>query len=212
MMTSAKVLIVEDDWLVAHELARTLEEDGYQVVAIANNGTDAIRLAESHKPEVVLMDLCLDGQIGGGGAASEIQTKQAAEIIFVTGHTDQVALEAAKQVRSSGYLVKPCTREQLRASVEIAVANLHRQALEAREATCCTAGQDAEEAELSALSEREREVFEYLASGERVAEVATKLFISSHTVRKHSKAIFRKLSVHSQVELIRRFGRRRLPA
>jgi DNA-binding NarL/FixJ family response regulator len=60
---------------------------------------------------------------------------------------------------------------------------------------------------LGELSAREREVFELLAFGYRAAEIARDLFISQHTVRKHSKTIFRKLQVHSQIELMRRHGR-----
>jgi CRP-like cAMP-binding protein/CheY-like chemotaxis protein len=118
-----RVLIAEDEAVVALDIRHELESAGYTVVDQVNNGRDAITKALELKPDVVLMDITMPGDIDGIKAAQEIGEKLGAPIIFVTAHSDEVTLQRAKLTRPSGYIMKPFEPNELRANIEIA---LHR--------------------------------------------------------------------------------------
>lgn len=118
-----KVLIAEDEAVVALDIRHELESAGYTVVDQVNNGSDAVKRALELKPDVVLMDITMPGEVDGIKAAQEIGERLGAPIIFVTAHSDEVTLQRAKLTRPSGYIMKPFEPNELRANIEIA---LHR--------------------------------------------------------------------------------------
>ncbi len=117
------VLIVEDETIVALDISHELTSAGYTVAAQVTNGRDAIAKSLELKPDVILMDITLPGDIDGIKAAEEIGQKLGTPIIFVTAHSDEVTLQRAKLTRPSGYVMKPFEPNELRANIEIA---LHR--------------------------------------------------------------------------------------
>jgi len=124
---SPRILVVEDESLVAMDIQESLEEHGYQVAAVVDNGEDAIRAAESHKPSLVLMDIKLKGQMSGIAAAQTIRERLRTPIIFLTAYADEGTLQKAKLVEPYGYILKPFEALELRAAVEVA---LHRRSME----------------------------------------------------------------------------------
>jgi CRP-like cAMP-binding protein/CheY-like chemotaxis protein len=120
---STNVLIAEDEALVALDISHELASAGYTVIGQATNGKDAITKALELKPDVVLMDITMPGEIDGIKAAEEIGLKLGTPIIFVTAHSDEATLQRAKLSRPSGYVMKPFEPNELRANIEIA---LHR--------------------------------------------------------------------------------------
>jgi CRP-like cAMP-binding protein/AmiR/NasT family two-component response regulator len=117
------VLIAEDEALVALDISHELASAGYTVVGQATNGKEAVQKALELKPDVILMDITMPGEIDGIKAAEEIGQKIGTPIIFVTAHSDEVTLQRAKLTRPSGYIMKPFEPNELRANIEIA---LHR--------------------------------------------------------------------------------------
>jgi CRP-like cAMP-binding protein/AmiR/NasT family two-component response regulator len=117
------VLIAEDEALVALDISHELASAGYTVVGQVTNGKDAVQKALELKPDVILMDITMPGEIDGIHAAEEIGQKVGTPIIFVTAHSDEVTLQRAKLTRPSGYIMKPFEPNELRANIEIA---LHR--------------------------------------------------------------------------------------
>jgi signal transduction histidine kinase/DNA-binding NarL/FixJ family response regulator len=115
------VLIVEDESIVALDLKQRLQSLGYEVVAIASSGEEAIRQAASNQPDLVLMDIKLKGEMDGVEAAQVIRARQGLPVIFLTAYADAETLDRAKHTRPYGYLIKPFEDKDLRTTVEIAL-------------------------------------------------------------------------------------------
>ncbi len=104
---SKKVLIVEDEIINAMALATVIPGWGYEVVGMVTSGEDAIRAAEAHRPDVVLMDINIHGSIDGIGAAREIIGPLRIPVIFMTGYDDEDTVRAAQELKPLAFLVKP---------------------------------------------------------------------------------------------------------
>jgi two-component system, response regulator PdtaR len=113
--TSSKksVLIAEDDAFQAFVMEKMLKKIHYPVVGKAKTGEDAIQLTDRLKPDIILMDIILAGQMDGITAASEILKKNPVSIIYVTGNADKSYLERAQKTKHSAYLIKPITLQLL---------------------------------------------------------------------------------------------------
>ncbi len=120
-MPAAKILIVEDEGLTAMELQRKLKMAGYDVPTFAFSGKEAIKKAEEIKPDLVLMDIFLKGQIDGIDAAGEIKRKLDVPIIYLTAHGDQKTKERAKSTEPFAYLLKPFDVDILRQNIDQAL-------------------------------------------------------------------------------------------
>jgi signal transduction histidine kinase len=123
-----RILIVEDEQLVALDLAGTLEELGYEVVGMAARGEDAVVRARELEPQLILMDVRLAGQLDGIQTAEAICDTRNVPVVYLTAHSDNETLQRAAG-GASGYLVKPFKAPELRCVIEIA---LHKHASEAR--------------------------------------------------------------------------------
>jgi CRP-like cAMP-binding protein/CheY-like chemotaxis protein len=117
------VLIAEDEALVALDISHELESAGYTVIEQVSNGRDAVKKAFELKPDIILMDISMPGEIDGIQAADEIRSKQGTPIVFVTAHSDEATLQRAKITHPSGYVMKPFEPNELRAHIEIALYN-----------------------------------------------------------------------------------------
>jgi signal transduction histidine kinase len=125
----ARILVVEDERIVARDLAGTLTELGYAVPATVATGEDAIAHVRDLQPDLVLMDIRLAGAIDGIQAASSVREEHGIPVIYLTAHSDDETLRRALQTEPVGYLVKPYSPPQLRCAIEIA---LHRREINAR--------------------------------------------------------------------------------
>lgn len=120
-MMQAKVLIVDDEVVVAEDIRRQLRSLGYTVVGVASSGADAIRLAGEHRPELILMDIKLKGAMDGIEAARSIQLMFDIPVIYLTAFSDEETLERARHTLPLAYLIKPFVSSDLRAAVELAL-------------------------------------------------------------------------------------------
>lgn len=121
-MLKSKILIVEDESIIALDIKTSLLDAGYDVVAIAVCGEDAITFATQHEPNLILMDIRLRGKMDGIEAATEIVKRCHAPIIFLTAHADKYTLDRAKLTGPFGYLIKPFEDHNLITTIEIALA------------------------------------------------------------------------------------------
>lgn len=120
-MGKTKILIVEDEFLVAKALEETLEEHGYEVIPPASNAMEAVRLATTHAPDLVLMDVYLGKGTDGVEAATYIHRDLAIPIVFVTSYSDTATLERAEAAEPLGYLSKPYRTADLLKTITIAL-------------------------------------------------------------------------------------------
>ncbi len=120
-MPRERILITEDEIVVAEDLRVTLTGMGYQVAGVASSKSEAIAMAESTHPDLVLMDIQLNGLGDGIGAAAEINDRHRIPVVFLTAHADQATLNRAKETLPFGYVVKPFEEHGLRASIETAL-------------------------------------------------------------------------------------------
>ncbi len=111
--TPLRILIVEDHGIIALGLKRELASLGHDVVGVADNARDALNAASELKPDLVLMDIGLEGETDGIGAASAIRCKADIPVIFLTAQSDPGTLERARKVSPAGYVLKPFDRADL---------------------------------------------------------------------------------------------------
>lgn len=119
---SINLMVVEDERVVAFDLKNQLQSFGYRVGAIAASGEQAIRLAAEVAPDLVLMDIRLEGTMDGIDAATEIQARYQIPVIYVTAFAEDDTLNRALASRPFGYLVKPWDLRELHASIQMALA------------------------------------------------------------------------------------------
>jgi CheY-like chemotaxis protein len=119
-MTTKRIMVVEDDVIIASLIESRLKKIGYTVSGIFDTGEDAIAGAAELKPDLVLMDIRLRGEIDGIDAAGEITSRLGIPCIFLTSYSDTDTIERAKAVKPEGFVLKPFTDDALRSSIEIA--------------------------------------------------------------------------------------------
>jgi two-component system, response regulator PdtaR len=122
-MSKAKILVVEDEWIIANDIKDSLVELGYRVTAIAASGEDALARIEEEVPDLVLMDIVLKGQMNGIETARAIIATRDIPIIYLTAYDNQFLVDKAKQTEHFGYLLKPFKDRELHIAIDMA---LHR--------------------------------------------------------------------------------------
>src|SRR5688572_24391621 len=120
-MTRPKVLVVDDEIIIARGLESRLTNLGYEVLQIASSGSEAMNVAEQTKPDLVLMDIVLKGEMDGIETAAQIRRRWGVPIIYLTAYTDDATLERARVTEPFGYIVKPFSERELRANIEMAL-------------------------------------------------------------------------------------------
>lgn len=120
-MAGIKILVVEDEFIVANDIRNSLEAMGYAVVGIAASGEKAIKKAKTEKPDLILMDIMLRGEMNGIEAAKEILARFNVPVVFLTAYADPLVIEQAKAAKPFGYLIKSYEDRQLKATIEIAL-------------------------------------------------------------------------------------------
>lgn len=127
-MKQARILIVEDDSSIGNIFEKTLYSLGYQVIGTTASGEDAVKIAEEERPDLILMDIMLEGRMDGIEAGQVIFHSLNIPVVFVTAFMDENFLEQAKKSHMLfGYLIKPVSKFQLRSQIEIL---LHQHKLE----------------------------------------------------------------------------------
>jgi len=121
MMTKKQILIVEDESIVAEHIRRSLQNMGYSVPSVASSGMKAIKEVEDKNPDLVLMDIVLDGEMDGIETANILRSRFNIPVIFLTAYSDENILERAKITEPFGYVIKPFNERDLHINIEIAL-------------------------------------------------------------------------------------------
>ena len=120
-MAKTNILDVEDESIVSKDIQHSLKKLGYNVVGSASTGEKAIDLAMELKPDLVLMDIMLKGQLTGIDAAEEIRNSLKIPVIFLTAYADDATLEKAKVTEPYGYIIKPFKEIDIHTSIDMAL-------------------------------------------------------------------------------------------
>jgi DNA-binding NarL/FixJ family response regulator len=199
-MPTEKILIVEDDQTTAAVLRLYLGNMGYDIVNVATTGRDAIEMAKSYQPDLVLMDIYLGKGLNGVDAAEIIVKHYHTPVVFVTSYADKTTLERAKSVEPLGYINKPLRETDLRTTIEFALAKVKPKTKKIDSKT----GPSIHEILMSlyGLTRTEAKVVEKLVEYPEINFVAEALDIKVSTARTHLKRIYRKTDTNRQSVLL----------
>ncbi|MDP3623543.1 MAG: response regulator [Methanobacteriaceae archaeon] len=120
-MSEVKILIVEDERILALGLKKKLENLGFMVTATASTGEDAIKSVKSDKPDLILMDIVLKGEMDGIDAAKLIISMYDIPVIYLTAYADDKTINRAAHTYPYGYLMKPYKERELKANIDMAL-------------------------------------------------------------------------------------------
>ncbi|HET7246801.1 MAG TPA: response regulator transcription factor [Streptosporangiaceae bacterium] len=209
-----RVLIADDQRVVRDGLSMLVSLiDDVEIVGLASDGTEAVRLAEEHHPDVILMDLRMPGADGATATAQVRERLPGTQVLVLTTYADEAAILAALRAGALGYLTKDASAEQIEAAVRaVHAGQTHLDpAVQARLVATVT-GQGGRPAPDQAggagpppagLTSREAEVLTLLASGLSNAEIAQRLFLSNATVKTHINRIFAKTGARDRAQAVR---------
>lgn len=155
-MNPIKILVVEDEVIVAEDIAGRLKKLGYAVAGTVSSGEEAIQKAAETQPDLVLMDIVLKGEMDGVTASEQIRNNTDIPTVFLTAYADEKTLQRAKLTDPFGYIVKPFQQNDLRVAIEIAV---HRHEIE----TKMRKALEASEASREATEEKARRQNQYIS-------------------------------------------------
>jgi DNA-binding LytR/AlgR family response regulator len=122
-MNKVKILVVEDEMIIADNICDTLQDLGYETLEPAISYTEAIETIETEKPDIAILDIQLSGKKTGIDIAKKIREIYNFPFIFLTSNADSLTVNLAKEVRPPAYLIKPFSKEELYTSIEIALSN-----------------------------------------------------------------------------------------
>lgn len=188
---TTRILIVEDDPIIALELGQVLQQAGYRVAGKAHTAVRAIDKLAGGNIDFVLLDINLGNGQSGIDIARLLHETYHLPYIFLTAFSDEHTLAAAKEQAPYGYLVKPFQAPTLLSTISVALSNFQR----------LQRGINFDRLPAS-LTKQEQRLCEHLVGGKSYQEVADELFISINTVRYHIKNLYLKLDVNSRAELV----------
>lgn len=120
-MSKPNILVVEDESIVSKDIQHSLKKLGYNVVGAAATGEKALELVRLERPDIVLMDIMLKGEMNGIETAEIIRNELAIPVIFLTAYADESTLAKAKVTEPYGYIIKPFKEIDLHTSIEMAI-------------------------------------------------------------------------------------------
>jgi two-component system, response regulator PdtaR len=217
------ILIVEDQRIVALDIQQMLHGLGYDPFAIACSAEQALARAGERHPDLVLMDIRIQGERDGIQAAKLLRDRFDLPIIYLTAHADEATLDRAKRTEPHGYLLKPVREAELRSIVEVTLYKYAKQRLLRSRHTRDACGRSAfvkeaaggtklpDSAESGAehagrestLSTREREVLVLIVRGHTSKEIAAMLRVAKPTVDTYRKRLGEKLGARGRAALVK---------
>jgi CheY-like chemotaxis protein len=120
-MSQSRILVVEDELIIANNIQRALDSLGYRVCAHAETGEEALQKAKQEKPDLALMDIKIKGDMDGIETAEQIRTRLDIPVVYLTGLADEKTLARAKITEPFGYVIKPFKDRELHAALEMAI-------------------------------------------------------------------------------------------
>ncbi|MEM9547284.1 MAG: response regulator transcription factor [Bacteroidota bacterium] len=195
-MPPTKILIVEDEPAIAHDIAGILSGDGYQVCGIAHSSTKALDYLVSKSPDIALLDISIKGDKDGIEIAHIIKKKYDIPFVFLTSFADRDTIERVKETAPYGYIVKPFKERDLAPAIEVA---LLRKLSESR--SFATINQ-INAALHTPITSMEYEVLKLIWKGLKNQEIADQLFLSINTIKTHISNLYTKTDSNSKGSII----------
>jgi two-component system, NarL family, response regulator NreC len=184
------ILIADDHRLLREGLRALLEREGFQVVAEADNGRSAVKLAKQLQPDIVITDIAMPDLNGVEATRQICAEAPRSKVLALSMHTESRFVLGILEAGASGYLLKDSAFEELAGAIAGVVLSQSLSRLGSKRRS-----QQIE------LSKREREVLQLIAEGKSTKEIAATLYVSVKTVETHRKQIMDKLDIHSIAEL-----------
>ncbi len=200
-MTEIRILIVEDEPIIAEDIASALNKNEYDVSGIAYDKEDALHELKTNTPDLALLDINLSGAQEGIEIAEIMSTNYHIPFIFLTSYSDKGTLEKAKHTEPSGYIVKPFSEAGLYSTIEIALYNFAQKNKNRFPELSMTV---INKCLTEAVTEREFDLLHLIYEGNTNQQIADTLFISLNTVKKHINHIYLKLNTTSRSSTIAR--------
>jgi DNA-binding NarL/FixJ family response regulator len=197
-MSEIRLLIVEDDAIIANDIASCFNKINFRIEGIAYSAKKALKLFESTSPDLVLLDITLEGsEMNGIELAKHIDKNYDFPYIFLTSHSDRGTLEEVKDTSPYGYIVKPFLEENLLTNVELAVyrfANDKKKELPSLNFINQKFNVKITQSEYKTLC--------FLFEGLTNQQIADKSFLSINTIKTHLQNLFSKLNVKNRTSAI----------
>jgi two-component system response regulator DegU len=199
-----RLMLVDDHKMLRQGLRRSLEEEGFSIVAEAADGTEAVRLAPAIKPDVVLMDVSMPDMDGIEATKRILAVDPDRRIVMLTMHGDASVIEQAIKAGAVGYLTKDCSIDEVVEAIRMAANG--ETALSPQLAQTMLREvrkiHGTEKEDERVISKREEEVLQLIADGCSTPEVAAKLYISQKTVKNHLASIYEKLNARDRTQAV----------
>lgn len=130
-----RLIIADDEVIISTQLEEFLKTKGFDIVSIATSGVQAVEMARELKPDLMLMDIVMPGELDGIAAAAKINRELKIPVIFLTAYADEEMIQRAKPIGPFGYVLKPIQEQQILAAIEIALhkKNMERKLQEAHD-------------------------------------------------------------------------------
>ncbi len=196
-MSKIKILIVEDEPLIAEDIKECLERMDYEVQSIAYDKKNALEILQRNLPDFAILDINLGGNTDGISIAEVINEKYNIPFIYLTSYSTKDILEQVKHTLPMGYVVKPFDEADLYSSIEIALFN-YRKIIKPNTITLELVNQNI----IDNLTKKEFEILLCLYHGCTNQIMADKNFVSINTIKTHVSKIYDKLQTHSRSETI----------
>jgi DNA-binding NarL/FixJ family response regulator len=194
-----RILIVEDEPLIAEDLAMILRKEGYNIVGIAHDGPQALDILSKGTTEIALLDIALSASMSGFDIAQTLNDHYQIPFLFITSFSDRITLQKAKSLLPEGYITKPFKRKDVLANIEILSYRISQKIddpfLSLKELN--------ENFDLS-VTEAEYEVLILLAQGMTNEQIAHAKHLSINTIKTHLKNIYAKLDVRSRTQAMQK--------
>ena len=201
-----RLILADDHRMLREGLTHSMVDAGFDVVAQAGDGAEAVRLAERYAPDVVLMDVSMSTTDGVEACRQMRSIVPNTRVVMLTMHTDPETLSAALRAGAVGYLVKDCTTDEVAEAVRLAANGdtvLSPQLAESLLAEVRRLNEPQHPvSEERIVSEREEEVLQLITDGGSPPEVAAKMYISQKTVKNHLASIYQKLGARDRTQAV----------
>ena len=194
-MSKLRILIVEDEPVIAENISMYLDNNDFEVSGIAYDSAEAKDQLLNNTPDAAILDINLESEEDGIDIATHINLHSQIPFLFLTSYSDRETLQRAKAVNPSGYIVKPFNEKTLLASLEIAISN---HASDSNQKAPLLSVDKINRHLLSQLSDREFEVVQLIYEGVTNNQIAEKIFVSVNTVKTHLKNIYLKLDANTR--------------
>ncbi|MEP6513859.1 MAG: response regulator transcription factor [Parafilimonas sp.] len=194
-MNEFKILIVEDEPVIAENIAMYLNNHDFVVSGIAYDDEEAKSQLIRNTPDAVILDINLDSPTDGIQIADYINKNFRLPFLFLTSYADKDSLERAKSVEPWGYIVKPFNEKTLLASLEIAISNFAQRSNQ--QIPQLSPGKINRHL-INHLSDREFDVLQMIYSGKTNQQIASEIFLSINTIKKHIQSAYLKLDATSR--------------